>query len=318
MKIAFILFTLFTASYSFALEVMVPILTPDSVIVNPNLDSTSIVHFNFPNGTDMSSAVITYSVDGEQGTFSLITDQKELILETTEGWHDLQFYYSTEYYEKYTIMNIEAGNNYYYTVFFQPSEVMIMTEKPVIYIYPEEEKEVHVEVNPAGEFTFTYPAYDNGWDVTATPEGKLKVDNEVFNYLFWEASEQISPNDINTNQGFIVPGENITAFLEEKLTLAGLNGNERADFITFWAPRMTTHSDVFLQFQFNKQCDRFGTLDITPKPDNIYRIYVVWQPVDKLMIAPSPQEIPEMDRSGFTVLEWGGQELPSTNTMSTL
>ncbi|GAB5416104.1 MAG: hypothetical protein Crog4KO_13110 [Crocinitomicaceae bacterium] len=318
MKYLLVTLTLLTASVSFSRdsskELEIGILHPDSVVVDPTLDSTSLVFFNFPNATDQSGIIITYSIDGVQGTHSLINENKRLQLEASAGYHDLQFYYSSEYHEEYTSMNIEAGYRYYFSVYFNPSEVMIMTEKPVIYLYPETTQDIHVEVIPKGEFTFTYPKYDNGWDVTATPDGALKINDATYNYLFWEASEQLNPQDINSNIGFVVPGEDITSFLEEKLTLAGLNSKERADFITFWAPRMTTHSDVFLQFHFNKTCDRFGKLNITPEPNSIYRIYMVWQPVDELRIAPKPQEILVMDRSGFSVLEWGGQELPTNTT----
>ncbi len=314
MKYLLITCMIITASASFSKELEIAILRPDSVIVDPSLDSTALVYFDFPNATDESGIIIQYSLDGVQGAHSLINTNKRLQLEAVAGHHDLQFYYSTNYHEEYTSMNIEAGNRYYFSVYFDPSDVMIMTEKPVIYLYPETSQEVHVEVIPKGEFTFTYPKYENGWNVTANPDGTLKMNNATYNYLFWEASEQLNPQDINSNIGFVVPGEDITSFLEEKLTLAGLNGKERADFITFWAPRMTTHSDVFLQFHFNKTCDRFGKLNVTPKPNSIYRIYMIWQPVDALRIAPKPQEIPVMDRSGFSVLEWGGQELPTNST----
>ncbi len=316
-----ILFTaLLISSISFAevAELEFPILAPDSVVEDPSLDSTCIAYFKFPNANDLSSLSIAYSIDGEAGEFPLVTGLESLAIETTPGWHELQFYFSSEYYEEYTNINVEAGKQYYFSVYFTPAEVMIMTEKPVIYLYPEEEQNVQVNVEPAGEFTFTYPEYNDGWDVLASPNGKLMVDGESYNYLFWEASDRLSIEENDLNVGFTVSGSNVTEFLEEKLTEAGLNGTERADFITFWAPRMTSHDDVFLQFQFNEECDQFGELEITPTPDNIYRIYIIWQPVDQLRIAPTPQEIPIMNRNGFTVLEWGGQELPSTKMIRTL
>ena len=45
--------------------------------------------------------------------------------------------------------------------------------KPVIYLYPEEETEVAVKLNLDGKLTCTYPAYENGWQVTAAPDGTL-------------------------------------------------------------------------------------------------------------------------------------------------
>lgn len=320
MKYLILLSLSFTAFFSFAEheEFEIAILSPDSVLADSNLGDRVIMHFVFPNANDLSSVTIQFAIDGTGGTHSLVTNQKELKLETTEGYHNLQFYYSPGFYEEYTSASVEAGNHYYYSVYFRSSEIMIMTEKPVIYLYPREEQNVQVKVDPAGEFTFTYPKYENGWNVVASPEGTLTVDGDTYNYLFWEASDRLALEEIDFNVGFTVPGTDITSFLEEKLSDVGLNGKERADFITFWGPRMAGHDDVFLQFQFNEECDRFGTLEIAPKPDNIYRIYVIWQPVEQLRIAPQPQEIPAMNREGFTVLEWGGQELPSSNIVRTL
>ena len=45
--------------------------------------------------------------------------------------------------------------------------------KPVIYLYPKEEMEVTVRLELDGNLTCTYPAYDEGWTVTARPDGTL-------------------------------------------------------------------------------------------------------------------------------------------------
>ena len=49
-------------------------------------------------------------------------------------------------------------------------------EKPVIYLYPETEQEIEVELDYAGELTCTYPEYQDGWHIVAQPDGTL-VDN---------------------------------------------------------------------------------------------------------------------------------------------
>lgn len=45
--------------------------------------------------------------------------------------------------------------------------------KPVIYLYPEETTDVTVALDCAGRLTCTYPAYGEGWSVTANPEARL-------------------------------------------------------------------------------------------------------------------------------------------------
>ena len=59
--------------------------------------------------------------------------------------------------------------------------------KPVIYLYPEQETTVSVSLDYAGTLTATYPAYEDGWRVTAEPDGTLYDENgDEYSYLFWE------------------------------------------------------------------------------------------------------------------------------------
>ena len=60
--------------------------------------------------------------------------------------------------------------------------------KPVIYLYPTEPTVVLVELRYNGVLDFAYPEYNNGWEVTAYPDGTLvnHFDNREYSYLFWE------------------------------------------------------------------------------------------------------------------------------------
>jgi hypothetical protein len=44
--------------------------------------------------------------------------------------------------------------------------------KPVIYLYPERDTKVSVQLQPAGAFTYTYPDYGKGWNGVAHPDGR--------------------------------------------------------------------------------------------------------------------------------------------------
>ena len=117
-----------------------------------------------------------------------------------------------------------------------------------------------------------------------------------------------TPRGCYQKHGFVVEGNEMTNFLENKLTEAGLNSKEKADFITFWAPKLSQNEHTFIQFLFNERADDFAKLKIVPQPDNLYRIYMVWAEVDKNYTAEEQKIIP-INRTGFTALEWGGFEL---------
>ena len=49
-------------------------------------------------------------------------------------------------------------------------------------------------------------------------------------------------------------------------------------------------------------------LDITPNPDTIIRILMDYKPLDKKIIVKE-QNLITSERTGFTVVEWGGSEI---------
>ena len=93
--------------------------------------------------------------------------------------------------------------------------------KPVIYLYPEQETTVSVSLDYAGTLTATYPAYEDGWRVTAEPDGTLYDENgNEYSYLFWEGENN---TDYDFSTGFCVAGVDTADFLREKLAEIGLS-----------------------------------------------------------------------------------------------
>ena len=96
--------------------------------------------------------------------------------------------------------------------------------KPVIYLYPEEETEVTVRLDYDGTLTCTYPAYEDGWTVTAAPDGTLRDESgQTYSYLYWEG---VTRTEYNFSRGFCVPGADTAAFLEDALSRLGLTRRE--------------------------------------------------------------------------------------------
>lgn len=179
-------------------------------------------------------------------------------------------------------------------------------EKPVIYLYPEQAQEVLVQLELDGEFTCTYPEYDNGWKVKAYPDGTLRdqVTGKEYNYLFWEGT---SETEYDLSRGFVVEGKDTAGFLEEKLAYLGLNEKERNEFIVYWLPRMEDNKYNLITFQ-GKAYTEHAKLKISPEPDSILRVFMVYKPLDKAIDIPE-QELEPFEREGFTVIEWGGAEM---------
>ena len=146
--------------------------------------------------------------------------------------------------------------------------------KPVIYLYPEEKTEVYVTLDYNGRLTCTYPSYDNGWKVTAQPDGTLTDENgQTYNYLYWEGETN---TQYDFSEGFCVKGEDTAAFLEYALAELGLNRREANEFIVFWLPMMQNNEYNVISFQGDVYTDS-AKLDIDPAPDTLIRVFMAWQ-----------------------------------------
>ena len=180
-----------------------------------------------------------------------------------------------------------------------------LDEKPVIYLYPEETAEITVRLNYAGTITCTYPVYEDGWHVLADPDGILTDDSgRQYSCLFWEG---ISDASYDFRRGFCVAGEDTLAFLEEKLAVLGLSDREAGDFIAYWLPRMQDNPYNLIAFQGRAYTDAAG-LAVEPEPDTVIRVFMAFRPLEEEMDIPE-QELPSPERTGFTLVEWGGTEI---------
>ncbi|NMD37675.1 MAG: hypothetical protein GYA87_03215 [Christensenellaceae bacterium] len=177
--------------------------------------------------------------------------------------------------------------------------------KPVIYLYPENEIEVEVSLDYAGQITHIYPAFnhDNTWKVTAKPDGSLFDENtqRQYKYLFWEG---IYNRKWNFDSGFVVKGADIIPFLEKKLEILGLNHAEMNDFITYWYPKLSENEYNLIHFDFEEYTN-IAKLNITPNPDSLIRVFMLAQKIDAPIDIP-PQELSTPTRTGFVAVEWGG------------
>ena len=178
-------------------------------------------------------------------------------------------------------------------------------EKPILYLYPEETTKVTVKLELLGELTCTYPAYDDGWTVTAAPDGTLIDEKgQTYNYLYWEG--ETTPW-YDMPEGFCIAGSDTAVFLEDALAQLGLTRKEANEFIVYWLPQMDQNPYNLIAFQQETYTEA-AKLTVTPTPDSVLRVFMTWKPLEKPVNIPA-QTLPAFERHGFTVVEWGGAEI---------
>jgi hypothetical protein len=173
--------------------------------------------------------------------------------------------------------------------------------KPVIYLYPESTTTLHLEVG--ADVKVSEPTYEQGWNVTAYPDGSLYVGGQKYDSLFWEGTGYGRYPEIT--EGFVVPKSQLRATLLTHLAELGLNQKETQDFMEYWMPRMPETPYTRLTWFGTSQMNELAPLSLTVKPDTTIRIFLDFEGLDE-RISLKEQQLGHSERHGFTLVEWGG------------
>lgn len=177
--------------------------------------------------------------------------------------------------------------------------------KPAIYLYPKEKTHVSVQIAPKGKLTLTIPKYpSNGWNVVAYPDGRINYKNSSYEYLYYEA--EIPDGKIpEQKEGFVVAHTDLPKTLDNLLPQLGLNEKEANEFKNYWIRALPRFPYYYIGVVPKSTLDRIAPLAIVPTPDNIIRVTLYFKALDT-KIGVRPPKITTPERSGFTVVEWGG------------
>ena len=75
----------------------------------------------------------------------------------------------------------------------------------------------------------------------------------------------------------------------------------------FWLPMMEKNPYNIISFQTDAYTDSVK-LEVLPSPDTMIRVFMAYKAADEFVEIES-QELSAPERSGFTVIEWGGTEV---------
>lgn len=180
--------------------------------------------------------------------------------------------------------------------------------KPIIYLYPTQEQNVFVKLDKPDKITCSYPKYTNGWNVLAKPDGNLIDLNTERNLysLYYESENSIKFK--KTKEGFCIKGEDTATFLEDKLSILGLNERESEEFIIYWLPKLEANKYNYIRFATIDEINENMPLEINPTPDTIIRVLMTFKGLDNPIIVKE-QELTTQNRVGFVAVEWGGTEI---------
>jgi hypothetical protein len=82
---------------------------------------------------------------------------------------------------------------------------------------------------------------------------------------------------------------------------------------------MCKNEKNYVHFIFNEEYNEYANISITPKPDHMFRVFMLWTNAEAMNeIQLKEQVIPTFKHEGFTVVEWGGSQLENLPIMNGL
>jgi len=176
-----------------------------------------------------------------------------------------------------------------------------LVDKPAVYIYPETpgEFEVTLGLGRGVQLIASDPVYGEGWSVYVAEDGRI---DDAYDYLFYELS---TPRPDLPAEGWCLDGTRIEDELDALADQCGLNANETVEFVDYWSDRLPDNPHWLAYPVFDTDLDRWATLDVTPVPESVLRVWVFFVPSQTARDLPAPV-LPTCNREGTTVIEWGG------------
>jgi hypothetical protein len=180
-----------------------------------------------------------------------------------------------------------------------------VAKKPIMYLYPEKEMEISVKFTKNEDVLLsTYPKYNNGWKVTANPNGDLYDKEGNYYYsLFWDGKDN-TPNDMT--EGFVVKGEDTATFLREKLLYMGFSKKETNEFVIYWLGQMEHNKYNYIRFRQTEEINEYMPVEFSTEPDTLLRVIMDYKPLEE-KVEVKEQKLYSTERKGFVVTEWGGR-----------
>ena len=194
----------------------------------------------------------------------------------------------------------------YYKMGTNPINCGMVAYKPIIYLYPESDMNIDISFKDPSKLTTSYPKYINGWSVLAHKDGNITYNNKNYYALYYEANNSIVFK--KQDDGFVVAKNDLIPFLEEKLSILGLNEREANEFIVYWLPILEENDYNYIRFATTDEVENNIPLEINPAPTSLIRVLMTYKGVEK-NTKVKEQVLERKVRTGYTVVEWGGTKI---------
>jgi hypothetical protein len=194
---------------------------------------------------------------------------------------------------------------------------------PAVWLYPQKECDVEVglKFHGKGFMTMSAPAYNDKWRIHVDPNVAYGKYSETYGggqpYLYLDY-DGFRDGPFQREAGWCIAKEDLLRWQRGMLHELGFTETEIDDvnyaYGRLLLARNYPESFFAIYPQEQKIVDKSVSLDISPKPDTLYRLWFYFVPVNAKLNLPAPN-IKPVKRQGFTAVELGflsDREIPKS------
>jgi hypothetical protein len=194
---------------------------------------------------------------------------------------------------------------------------------PVLYLQTPATTELVLRLKLTGKVEPALPPYPTyGWNLRIEAGGQITdlVDGKQYQTLHYHLA--VRPPTWKIDSGSIVSRQEYAHFLRGNLAALGAQTHEINDFIAYWIPVLWQHRylKIYFALEYQRKNDthtnsnghllrQWGGLEANPTPEGLFRIVLLFQPVEKPYPIPR-QTLPPLQRKGVSVLELNACPVP--------
>jgi hypothetical protein len=182
---------------------------------------------------------------------------------------------------------------------------------PAIWLYPERELDVEIKLSFSGRgfMTTSAPAYNDRWRIHVDPTQPFNkysstyVDDPWVPHLDYDGFRE---GTFQTSAGWCIEQQSLFAWQRSQLKEIGFLDSEideaNIDYARMLLNRRYPEPYFAIYPQVTSIVEASVALEITPRADTTYRLWLYFVPVEKRLELRTP-EVPRIERKGFTLIE---------------
>jgi len=141
-------------------------------------------------------------------------------------------------------------------------------------------------------------------DAFIKPDGKIYTGGNIYDSISYTIAQV---QFAKPTTGWVASSDRLLETLAGITGRLGFTASQKREFLVYWQRSLPSANYYLIQYLPQEEAKKLAPWRVLPTPDREYRHFFVFTPLISLpVVMPTQPELPSVNLSGFTVVDWGG------------